>query len=73
MKIICWSCLKLVLLFVVIISSLLAIYMHYKGLAFDPIREIKKLSSDNRRDDALDLVRFFRENQIADQDKFVKN
>ena len=72
MKIICWSCLKLVLLFVIIISSLLAIYMHYKGSAFDPIREIKKLSSDNRRDDALDLARFFRENQTEDQDKFAK-
>ena len=72
MKIICWSCLKLVLLFVVIISSLLAIYMHYKGSAFDPIREIQKLSSDNRRDDALDLVSFFTENQIADQDKVSK-
>jgi hypothetical protein len=46
--------------------------MHYKGLAFDPIREIKKLSSDNRRDDALELVRFFKENQLADQDIFAK-
>ena len=72
MKIICWNCLKLVLLFVVIISSLLAIYMHYKGSAFDPIREIQKLKIENRRDDALDLVRFFKENQIADQDKFAK-
>ena len=72
MKIICWSCLKFLLLIVIIISALLAIYTHYKGLAFDPIREIKKLSSDNRRDDALDLARFFRENQIADQDKFAK-
>ena len=72
MKIICWSCLKLVLLFVFIISLSLVIYMHYKGSAFDPIREIQKLGSDNRRDDALDLVRFFRENQIADQDKLAK-
>ena len=72
MKIICWNCLKFVLLFVIIISSLLAIYMHHKGSGFDPIREIQKLSSDNRRDDALDLVRFLRENQIADQDKFTK-
>ena len=72
MKIICWSCLKLVLLFFVIISSLLAIYIYHKGSAFDPIREIQKLSSDNRRDDALDLVRFLRENQIANQDKFAK-
>ena len=72
MKKLCWSCLKFVLLFVIIISSLLAIYMYHKGSAFDPIREIQKLSSDNRRDDALDLVRFFKENEIAYQDKYAK-
>jgi hypothetical protein len=37
------------LLFVIIISSSLAIYMHYKGLEFDPIREIQRLKSDNRQ------------------------
>ena len=68
----CWICLKFMLLFVIIISSSLAIYMHYKGLAFDPIREIQKLKSDNRRDDALDLARFFIENQIAGHDKFAR-
>jgi hypothetical protein len=46
--------------------------MHYKGSAFDPIREIQRLKSENRRDDALDLTRFFRENQTADQDKFAR-
>lgn len=44
--------------------------MHYKGSAFDPIREIQRLNSENRRDDALDLVHFFKENEIADQGKF---
>ena len=72
MKKLCWSCLKFVLLFFVIISSLLAIYMYYRGSAFDPIREIQKLKIENRRDDALDLVRFFKVNQIANQDKFTK-
>jgi hypothetical protein len=70
LKKICWNCLKFVLLSVIIISSSLAIYMHYKGSAFDPIREIQRLRSENRRDDALDLARFFKENQIADQNKF---
>jgi hypothetical protein len=46
--------------------------MDYKGSAFDPIREIQRLKSENRRDDALDLARFFKENQIADKDKFAK-
>ena len=72
MKKLCWNCLKFMLLIVIIISSSLTIYIHFKGSAFDPIREIQKLKIENRRDDALDLVRFFRENQIADQDKFTK-
>jgi hypothetical protein len=46
--------------------------MHYKGSAFNPIREIQRLKSENRRDDALDLARFFKESQIADQDKFAR-
>ena len=71
MKRLCWSCLKFVLLFIVIISSSLAIYMHYKGSAFDPIREIQRLKSENRRDDALDLTRFFKEIQTPDQDEFA--
>ena len=57
MKKLCWNFLKFVLLSVIIISSSLAIYMHSKGSAFDPIREIQKLRSENRRDDALDLAR----------------
>ena len=72
MKKLCWNCLKFLLLFIILISSSLAIYMHYKGSTFDPIREIQRLKSENRRDDALDLARFYKENQIADQDKFAK-
>jgi hypothetical protein len=60
------------LLFIIIISSSLAIYMHHVGSAFDPVREIQRLKSENRRDDALDLARYFKENQIADQDKFAR-
>jgi hypothetical protein len=72
LKKLCWNCLKFVLLFIIIMSSSLAIYMHYKGSAFDPIREIQGLKSEKRRDDALDLARFFKENQIGDQDKFAR-
>ena len=72
MKKFCWICLKFLLLIIIIISSSLAIYMHHRGSAFDPIREIQKLKSDNRRDDALDLARLFKENQIVDKDKFAK-
>ena len=72
MKKLCWICLKFVLLFVIIVSSSLAIYMHYKGSAFDPIREIQRLKSESRRDDALDMARFFKGNQLTDQDKFAQ-
>ena len=72
MKKLCWSCLKFMLLFITIISSSLAIYMHYKGSAFDPISEIQILKNENRRDDALDLTRFFKGNQLGDQDKFAR-
>jgi len=72
LKKLCWNCLKFMLLFIIIISSSLTNYMHYKGSAFDPILEIQRLKSENRRDDALDLSRFFKENQIDDQDKFAK-
>jgi hypothetical protein len=46
--------------------------MHYRGSAFDPIREIQGLKSEKRRDDALDLARFFKENQINDREKFAR-
>jgi len=72
LKKLCWNCLKFMLLSVIIISSSLAIYMHYKGSAFDPIREIQRLKSENRRDDALDLTRFFKEYQIDNQGKFAR-
>ena len=72
LKKICWSCLKFVLLLSMIVSSSLAIYVNFNGSAFDPIREIQRLKSENRRDDALDLARLFKENQIADQEKFAK-
>jgi hypothetical protein len=64
--------LKYVLLLLLIISSTTAIFINHRGNQFDPIREIQRLKSQNRRDDALDLTRFFKEYQIADQDKFAR-
>ena len=72
MKKLYWNCLKFMLLSVIIISSSLTIYIHFKGSAFDPIREIQKLKAENRRDDALDLARFYKENQINDQREFAQ-
>jgi hypothetical protein len=45
------------------LSSGLALYIHYQGEEFDPIREIQRLKQENRRDEALDMVHLFRENQ----------
>jgi hypothetical protein len=72
LKKLCWNCLKFILLSVISISSSLAIYMHYKGSAFDPVREILQLTAEHRRDDALDIARFFKENQINDQGEFAQ-
>lgn len=66
MKKLSWRCFKLGVLVFVILSSGLALYVHHKGEGFDPIREIQRLKSENRRDDALDMARFFRENQTGD-------
>ena len=56
---VCWTCLKYPLLIVIILSSALTIYLNHTGSSFDPIREIQKLKSENRRDDALDLAKFY--------------
>jgi len=62
----CKSCLKFGLLLVLIFSTVLALYVHYKGAGFDPIREIQRMKKDNLRDDALDLARLFQESEDAD-------
>ena len=72
MKKFCFNCLKNLILFLLIVSSVITIVINYRGNQFDPIYEIRKLKSQNRRDDSLDLAKFYRENQTEDQDKFTK-
>ena len=72
MKKLCWSIIRGVVLVFIILSSGLAIYIHHKGEDFDPVKEIQKLRINNRRDDALDLTRFLRENQIGDVKRLEK-
>jgi hypothetical protein len=60
----------------IIVLSTGAIYINHTGNRFDPIREIQRLKSHNRRDDALDLATFYRENKIIDANtiaEFEKN
>jgi len=62
----CKRCLKFGLLLVLIFSTALALYLHYKGVGFDPIREIQRMKKDNLRDDALDMAILFQESEDAD-------
>ena len=69
MKTICWSCLKVTVLSVIIISSIIAISINYCSMDWDPITEIQKLKDQNRRDDALDLATFFKQNERTESTK----
>ncbi len=64
----------LVYLFVIIliISSGTALFYQTTGSKFDPIKKIKELQSQNRRDEALDLVQFYEENRTIDPQKLKK-
>jgi hypothetical protein len=55
-----------------IVSCALTIVIQYHGSEFDPVQKIQQLKSENRRDDALDLARFYRENQTDDSEKFAR-
>ncbi len=72
MRKICWSCFKYIVLASVTISSSIAIFANHNSARWDPVREIKKLEDQNRRDDALDLAKFYRENQTSDSEKFAE-
>ena len=63
---------EITLVFLLISSSTLALISHYGASEFDPVKEIQKLKSQNRRDDALDLLKFFKENQTIDKDTLNK-
>ena len=75
MKKFCWSFLKYLLLLTLLLSSIVAIVIKYNGSQFDSIREIQKLKDENRRDDALDLTRFFKDSQMEltdDNQQFIE-
>ena len=63
------TCIKYTILVFIILSSALALYVHYKGSNFDPIEEIQKLKNENRRDEALDLATLYLDNQSTDTQK----
>ena len=53
----------------ILICTSAALYFQLTGSKFDPIKEIKKLKSQHRRDEALDLVQFYEENKTIDPQK----
>ena len=61
----------LTLLFVmlILISSGTALYSQLTGSRFDPVKTIIELQSQNRRDEALDLVQFYEENKTIESQK----
>ena len=72
MKKFCCRLLKYLLLLTLVISSADAIVIKYKVNQFDPIREIQRLRDENRRDDALDLARFFQQSRTDDNQKYAE-
>jgi len=71
LKKLCWNCLKFALLITLIISAAFAIYLDYTGSSFDPIKEIQSLKKQNRRDDALDLAKFYNETQAENSERIA--
>jgi hypothetical protein len=61
--------LKTAIALFLIVSSGLAIYSRSLGKGFDPVREVQTLRNENRRDDALDMTRFFIESGDGDGEK----
>jgi len=53
----------------ILISSGTALYFQLTGSKSDPIKAIQNLQSQNRRDEALDLVQFYEENETIDPQK----
>ena len=49
-------------------SSAAALYYKYSGSQFDPVKSIQDLQAQHRRDEALDLVQFYEENQTIDSE-----
>jgi hypothetical protein len=57
---------ELGLIWFVVLSSGLALYLNWTGNPFDPVREIEKLRNENRRDDALDMAKVFKQSQTGE-------
>jgi hypothetical protein len=61
--------LKVTALAIIVATSFLAIVAQYGNNQWDPIREIQQLKNQHRRDDAIDLVNFLKENKTYNTDE----
>ncbi len=61
-----FNLLKLLLITLLVISSGTALFYQLTGYFYDPVKTIQDLKSQNKRDEALDLVQFYRDNKIID-------
>jgi hypothetical protein len=55
--------------FLILFSSALALFIHYKGSSFDPVKEIQSLIQQNQRDGTLDMAEFFKQNDPGNAEK----
>jgi hypothetical protein len=69
LKSVFWRLLRLAAVFFILFSSVLALFIHYKGSSFDPVREVQALIRQNQRDDALDMAEFFKKNDPGNERK----
>ena len=72
MKTIFITLFKVTALAMIVASFFLALTNRYGESQWDPIQEIQQLKNQNRRDDAIDLVNFLKENQTHETDDLHK-
>jgi hypothetical protein len=68
----CWSCLRTGFYVVILLSTALAIYTVESTNADWATREIQKLKAENRRDEAIDLVKFLEYQKGADYEELQR-
>ena len=71
MKKFCITSFKVTALSMMVISPFTALIAYYSQNQWDPIKEIQQLKNQNRRDDAIDLVGFLKDNQLNDDDEMA--
>lgn len=72
LKTFCITLFKAAALALVVSASFLALTARYSDNHWDPIKEIQKLKDQHRRDDAIDLVNFLKDNRTYNAGELSK-